>query len=78
LVNAWGAILQEKADAAGVEGIKVAVEPNAGQLLHIARLIDSGKIRTCIARQFPLADAAAALELSKSGHVRGKIVLAVA
>ena len=38
-------------------------------------LVDQGKLRLEVTREFPLTEAAAALELSKTGHVRGKIVL---
>jgi NADPH:quinone reductase-like Zn-dependent oxidoreductase len=77
LVNAWGAIMQEKADAAGVRGVKVAVAANGGQLAHIARLIDSGRVRTTVCETLPLAEAATAFEHSKSGRTRGKIVLTI-
>ncbi len=75
LVNAWGAIMQDKAEAAGVRGVKVAVEPDANQLSKIAELIDAAKVRVSVAKVFPLADCAAALDESRTGHVRGKIVL---
>ncbi len=75
LVNAWGAIMQDKAEAAGVRGVKVAVEPDANQLSKIAELIDAAKVRVAVAKVFPLADCAAALDESRTGHVRGKIVL---
>ncbi len=75
LVNAWGAIMQDKAEAAGVRGVKVAVEPDSAQLRQIAELIDAGKVRVSLAKIFPLADCAAALNESRTGHVRGKIIL---
>jgi NADPH:quinone reductase-like Zn-dependent oxidoreductase len=75
LVNAWGTIMQEKAHAAGVSGVKVAVEANGGQLAEIAALIDAGKVKTTIAGTFPYSQAAAGLALSRTGHVRGKVVL---
>jgi NADPH:quinone reductase-like Zn-dependent oxidoreductase len=78
LVNAWGAIMQDKADAAGVRGVKVAVEPDAGQLTRISELIDSGQVRVSVAKTFALTDCVAALDESRAGHVRGKIVLKVA
>jgi NADPH:quinone reductase-like Zn-dependent oxidoreductase len=77
LVNAWGAIMQDKAAAAGVRGVKVAVEPDGAQLRQIAELIDAGKIRVSLAKTLPLAACAAALDESRTGHVRGKIVLKV-
>jgi NADPH:quinone reductase-like Zn-dependent oxidoreductase len=77
LVNAWGAIMQDKAEAAGVRGVKVAVEPDGGQLARIAGLIDSSRVRVSIAKVFSLADCATALGVSRAGHVRGKIILKV-
>lgn len=77
LVNAWGAIMREEAEAAGVRGVKVAVEPDGGQLARIAALIDAGKVRVLVANSFALEDCAAALVESRTGHVRGKIVLRV-
>ncbi len=38
-------------------------------------LAAAGRLHLEVTREFPLADAVAALELSKTGHVRGKIVL---
>jgi NADPH:quinone reductase-like Zn-dependent oxidoreductase len=77
LVNAWGAIMQDKAEAAGVRGVKVAVEPDGGQLAQIAALIDAGKVRVSVAKSFALKDCSAAFDESRAGHVRGKIVLRV-
>jgi NADPH:quinone reductase-like Zn-dependent oxidoreductase len=77
LVNAWGTLMEERANAAGVRALKVAVEANGTQLSEIARLIDAGKVKTSIAAKIPYADAAAGLGLSRTGHIRGKIVLAM-
>jgi NADPH:quinone reductase-like Zn-dependent oxidoreductase len=77
LVNAWGAIMRDKADAAGVRGVKVAVAANGAQLSEIAALIDAGAVRITLARCLPLARIAQAYALSRDGHVRGKIVLTV-
>jgi NADPH:quinone reductase-like Zn-dependent oxidoreductase len=51
------------------------VKSDAAAMPAVIELVASGKLVVEIAERFPLADAAAALELSKSGHVRGKIVL---
>lgn len=77
LVNAWGSIMTEKARAAGVRGVKVAVAANGGQLAEIASLIDAGKVNTTIAKTFPYSQASSGLALSRTGHVRGKIVLTI-
>lgn len=47
------------------------------QLARIADLVASGEVRVEIAEVFPLSEIRRAHELSESGHVRGKIVLAV-
>ncbi len=75
LVNAWGSIMEERANAAGVRALKVAVAANGAQLTEIAALIDVGKVKTNIATTLPYAKAAEGLGLSRTGHVRGKIVL---
>jgi NADPH:quinone reductase-like Zn-dependent oxidoreductase len=75
LVNAWGAIMQDKADAASARGIKVAVRPDRDQLTEIGRRLAVGELRTRIAATFPPDRAAEAFELSKAAHVRGKLVI---
>jgi NADPH:quinone reductase-like Zn-dependent oxidoreductase len=49
---------------------------NTVRALHdILALIGEGRLRVPISRTFPLAEAAAALDLSRTGHLGGKIVL---
>ncbi len=58
-----------------LEGFMAQSHPD--QLEHIAQLIDAGKVQPVIAKVMLLEEAAEAQELSKEGHVRGKIVLRV-
>ena len=67
--------LAQQADAAGIRVKPMQVHPDGSQLREIAGLIDAGRIRTTIAAVYPLDQAGAAHERSKSGHTRGKIVL---
>ena len=71
-----------EAGAANDERIKNAffiVEPNQQQLIEVARLIDSGKLKTFVDAVVPLADAASAYDGSlKNRQGRGKIVIQVA
>jgi NADPH2:quinone reductase len=53
----------------------VFVSPNGGQLREIAALIEAGKVRPAEYEVTPLDRAADAQERSRTGHVRGKIVL---
>jgi NADPH:quinone reductase-like Zn-dependent oxidoreductase len=59
--------------------IRCAVTGHAtGEMLpRLTQLADEGQFRIHIERQFPLAEAAQALELSRQGHTGGKIILEV-
>jgi NADPH:quinone reductase-like Zn-dependent oxidoreductase len=72
---AGGADAPKLAEEDGIRVIKTRVRPNGEQLAQIAALVDSGHLRTEIARTFPLDQAMDAQRLSRDGHVRGKIVL---
>jgi NADPH:quinone reductase-like Zn-dependent oxidoreductase len=69
------------ADEAAKHGVRSAyfrAQPNAAQLVEIAKLVDSGKIKPFVETVLPLSEARRAHELTESGHTRGKIVLKVA
>lgn len=50
---------------------------NGIRLQELSSLIDVGKLRVIVEKEFRLSEAAAAQELSEAGHVRGKIILNV-
>jgi NADPH:quinone reductase-like Zn-dependent oxidoreductase len=50
---------------------------NGIRLQEIAGLIDAGKLKVIIDKEFPLAQAKAAHEYSETGRARGKIILRV-
>jgi NADPH:quinone reductase-like Zn-dependent oxidoreductase len=54
------------------------VEPNRGQLVELARLVDDGVLRPEIDSVFPLAEARAAFGRVAERGKRGKVVLRVA
>jgi NADPH:quinone reductase-like Zn-dependent oxidoreductase len=58
-----------------IEGYMARSYPE--ELEEIAKLIDEGKVSPVIGKIFTLEQAAEAQQLSKEGHVRGKIVLKV-
>jgi NADPH:quinone reductase-like Zn-dependent oxidoreductase len=68
----------DKASEYGARGIHYMAKPSGTQLMQIARLIDAGQVRAEIDSVFTLADAASAEGRLENGHVRGKVVLAVA
>ncbi|MBI4773899.1 MAG: NADP-dependent oxidoreductase [Deltaproteobacteria bacterium] len=77
LVATLGVTSPEVARQHGVRGEGIMVHPDAAQLAQIAALIDAGKVRPAVSAILPLAEAFQAHELSRTGHVRGKIVLRV-
>ncbi len=68
---------QQEAAARGVRQALVLARPDAEQLAQLAALADDGKLAPFVQTVLPLSEARKAHELSKSGHVRGKIVLRV-
>ena len=69
---------KERADALGIESLYFIVSPNRGQLVEIAKMVDSGILQLAIADVFPLSSAREAFERSLLPHKSGKIVLHVA
>jgi NADPH:quinone reductase-like Zn-dependent oxidoreductase len=55
----------------------VGMQPNARRLEELSWMVDAGKLSVRLERLFPLERASEALEESRTGHVRGKIVLLV-
>ena len=53
------------------------VEPNRGQLVELARLADSGALKSAIDSVFPLEEAAAAFSRVAERGKRGKVILQV-
>lgn len=68
---------KDEAERRGIRVKYVFVQPNGQQLRHLAGLVESGTLRPPEIEEMPLTQAAEALERSKRGHVRGKIVLMV-
>ena len=69
---------QELAAKFGVRALFCGAHPSPSDLAEIAKLIDSGRVKTVVETVLPLAEARRAHELSESGHARGKIVLKAA
>ena len=68
---------EDKAQEFEVKAARVFCKPNANELAEITRLIDEGKLKAHISTILPLAEVKKALQLSESGHTRGKIVLQI-
>ena len=78
LVSVVGPPNAEQAAKYGVRAAMFQMHPGSADLVEIARLVDSGRVKTVVDTVLPLADARRAHELSAKGHGRGKIVLKVA
>lgn len=61
----------------GAGGQWMWVRPVGSDLAELGRLADAGQLTVTVAETFPLAELAAAFELSREGHTAGKIVLEV-
>lgn len=61
----------------GSGGEWIWVRPVGSDLAELGRLADSGQLKVPVAKTFPLAELAAAFELSQGGHTAGKIVIEV-
>jgi NADPH:quinone reductase-like Zn-dependent oxidoreductase len=53
------------------------LKPTVADLEQLMAQLAAGHLRVAIERAFPLAEAAQALALSRAGHVRGKVVVAI-
>ena len=68
---------KDLAERHGIRVKYVFVKPDGAQLRRLAGLMESGILPSPEIEELPLHKAAEALRRSRSGHVRGKIVLTV-
>ncbi len=68
---------RDLAERLGIRCKYVFVKPDAGHLRRLAGLAEQGILKLPEIVEMPLARAAQALDLSRTGHVRGKIVLTI-
>ena len=61
----------------GIKATNVSVQPDARRLEELSRIVDAGELTVRLERTFSLEQAPEALDESRTGHVRGKIVLLV-
>jgi NADPH:quinone reductase-like Zn-dependent oxidoreductase len=52
-------------------------KPNRKDLVYIKELVESGKVKPVIDRQYPLSEVPEALRYLGEGHARGKVVITV-
>jgi NADPH:quinone reductase-like Zn-dependent oxidoreductase len=59
----------------GVRTLKMQTRAPADELTLLGDLIANGEIKVIMERTLPLCRASEALEMSRRGHMRGKIIL---
>jgi len=62
----------------GLRSEMLMMQARGDELIEISKLLEGGQLRTIIDRVFPLSETVQALELNKTGHTHGKIVVQVA
>jgi NADPH:quinone reductase-like Zn-dependent oxidoreductase len=60
-----------------IKATNIGMQPGGRRLEELSWMVDAGEISVWLERTFPLGKAREALEESRTGHVRGKIVLLV-
>ncbi|MFB8829241.1 zinc-binding dehydrogenase [Azotobacter sp. CWF10] len=70
-----GSIIDDSVREAG--GLYVWVRPSGQDLQVLADMAAGGRLEIPVARVFPLEQAADALRLNQTGHVRGKVIVRV-
>jgi NADPH:quinone reductase-like Zn-dependent oxidoreductase len=60
-----------------IEATNISMQPSAQRLEELSWMVDAGEISVSLERTFGLERAREALEESRTGHVRGKLVLLV-
>jgi NADPH:quinone reductase-like Zn-dependent oxidoreductase len=60
-----------------VRATTIVIQPEAWRHDELTRMVDAGEISVKLERTFPLEKAPVALQESRTGHVRGKIVLLI-
>jgi NADPH:quinone reductase-like Zn-dependent oxidoreductase len=68
---------EDQARAHGVHAMFFVVAPDAGELAHLAGLVDQGRLRPVVSQVFPLSEGRRAFESGRHPRTPGKTVLTV-
>lgn len=77
LVTIIGNVDNALANQYNIKAEYVFVSPNGKELQHIANLYDQDKLQPPVIEELPLEQVKTALQRSREGHLKGKIVLRV-
>jgi NADPH:quinone reductase-like Zn-dependent oxidoreductase len=75
LISIAGALPSDRCAARRLDCRDMLVQPDAGQLAELGRLVDAGRLRVPIERTYPLARVADAQRENQRGRTRGKIAI---
>lgn len=76
VVSVAGGIPEGLGDEQGVRALS-AGRAKASNLAQLKELVEEGKLRTIVGKEFPLQEAGQALALVQTGHGRGRTVLLI-
>ena len=77
LVTSAGQPDDELAHKHGISAKGLMVSTDGKRLEEIAALVDAGKLRIHVDKEYPLSEIKAAHDFSQSAHVRGKIIIRI-
>lgn len=72
LLGAW--VSKRGGRQVGLQGM---AQPNQADLRTITEMLETGKIRPVIDREYPLAEAAEAIRYVETKHARGKVIITI-
>ncbi len=78
LATTVGQINEAVAQRAGIRTVHVMMKRDAADLVELAKLVESGTVKSRLGQTLPLAQAREAQELNEKGKAAGKVVLKVA
>ena len=75
LLTMYGSGVHRKAKKHNVNYVFMFMRASGEQLVEIAKLVDEGKLRAPVDREFPLDQTQAALDYVESGKAHGKVIV---
>ena len=75
ILVSMGQVNQELAAEHGVQAFGQGTKTDKVSLIHLAQLVESGKIKVHIDTMFPLSEAQKAFTYQETGHPQGKVVV---
>jgi len=68
---------QRQAAAVGATFKYIFMDPSGADLATLTQLVEAGKLKPVIDKEFPLEQTAAALKYLEDGHATGKVIVKI-